>query len=115
MIAIIFEVTPAEGRRDAYLDIAAKLRGELEKIDGFISVERFQSLTNPGKMLSISFFRDEQAVIQWRNLAAHRAAQNAGRGGIFADYRLRVAQVLRDYGLNDRAEAPDDSRAAHNA
>lgn len=115
MIAIIFEVTPAEGRRDAYLDIAAKLRGELEKIDGFISVERFQSLTNPGKMLSISFFRDEQAVIQWRNLSAHRAAQNAGRGGIFADYRLRVAQVLRDYGLNDRTEAPDDSRTAHNA
>ncbi|MBX3453529.1 antibiotic biosynthesis monooxygenase [Ferrovibrio sp.] len=113
MIAIIFEVTPADGRRDAYLDIAARLRGELEQIDGFISVERFQSITNPGKMLSISFFRDEQAVQQWRNLSVHRAAQQAGRGGIFADYRLRVAQVLRDYGLNDRAQAPDDSRAVH--
>jgi len=114
MIAIIFEVTPAEGRREAYLDIAARLRGELERIDGFISVERFQSLSNPDKMLSISFFRDEEAVIRWRNLAAHRAAQSAGRSGIFADYRLRVAQVLRDYGLHERSEAPADSRGAHN-
>lgn len=111
MIAIIFEVTPAEGRRGAYLDIAAKLKADLEKIDGFISVERFESLTNPGKMLSLSIFRDEEAVIQWRNLAAHRAAQAAGRSGIFADYRLRVAEVIRDYGLNERAEAPEDSRA----
>lgn len=113
MIAIIFEVEPAEGHRDAYLDIAAKLKPELEKIDGFISVERFQSITNPGKMLSLSFFRDEQAVIAWRNLEAHRSAQAAGRGGIFAGYRLRVAQVLRDYGLTERAEAPGDSRKVH--
>ena len=113
MIAIIFEVEPAEGHRDAYLDIAARLRPELEKIDGFISVERFQSITNPGKMLSLSFFRDEQAVIAWRNLEAHRHAQAAGRSGIFAGYRLRVAQVLRDYGLAERDEAPGDSRAVH--
>jgi len=115
MIAIIFEVTPAEGRREAYLDIAARLRGELERIDGFISAERFQSLSNPDKMLSISFFRDEEAVIRWRNLAAHRAAQSARRSGIFADYRLRVAQVLRDYGLHERSEAPADSSHAHGA
>lgn len=113
MIAIIFEVEPAEGHHDAYLDIAAKLKPELEKIDGFISVERFQSITNPGKMLSLSFFRDEQAVIAWRNLEAHRRAQAAGRGGIFAGYRLRVAQVLRDYGLTERDEAPGDSRQVH--
>ena len=113
MIAIIFEVTPVAEHRDAYLDIAAKLKPELEKIDGFISVERFQSITNPGKMLSLSFFRDEDAVKQWRNLDSHRRAQAAGRGGVFADYHLRVAQVLRDYGLNERAEAPGDSRGVH--
>nr|WP_298682406.1 antibiotic biosynthesis monooxygenase [uncultured Dongia sp.] len=113
MIAIIFEVEPAEGHRDAYLDIAAKLKPELEKIDGFISVERFQSITNPGKMLSLSFFRDEDAVKHWRNLEAHRRAQAAGRGGVFAGYRLRVAQVLRDYGLTERTEAPGDSQEAH--
>jgi len=113
MIAIIFEVEPAEGHRDAYLDIAAKLKPELEKIDGFISVERFQSITNPGKMLSLSFFRDEDAIKHWRNLESHRRAQAAGRGGVFAGYRLRVAQVLRDYGLTEREEAPGDSRDAH--
>jgi len=113
MIAVIFEVTPAEGRRDEYLQIAASLRDELERIDGFVSVERFQSLTDPDKMLSISFFRDEEAVKRWRDTRAHRAAQTAGRGGVFAGYRLRVAKVLRDYGLDDRAEAPEDSRAAH--
>ncbi|TDF64390.1 antibiotic biosynthesis monooxygenase [Cupriavidus sp. L7L] len=113
MIAVIFEVEPAPGRRDAYLDIAARLRSELESIDGFISVERFQSLANPGKVLSLSFFRDEAAVIAWRNTVAHREAQAAGRGGVFADYRLRVAQVLRDYGMHARDEAPADSRAVH--
>lgn len=113
MIAIIFEVEPAEGHRDAYLAIAATLRADLAQIDGFISVERFQSLANPEKMLSLSFFRDEAAVRQWRNLASHRAAQQAGRGGIFAGYRLRVAEVLRDYGLAERDAAPGDSRAVH--
>ena len=113
MIAIIFEVEPVAAHRDAYLDIAAKLKPELEKIDGFISVERFQSITNPGKMLSLSFFRDEESVKQWRNLAVHRRSQEAGRGGLFAGYRLRVASVLRDYGLDERAQAPSDSVAVH--
>jgi heme-degrading monooxygenase HmoA len=113
MIAIIFEVEPVAEHRDAYLDIAARLKPELEKIDGFISVERFQSITNPGKMLSLSFFRDEQAVQAWRNLATHRRAQEAGRGGLFANYRLRVASVLRDYGMTERAQAPDDSVSIH--
>ncbi len=113
MIAIIFEVEPAEGRRDDYLDIAAEMRPLAEQVDGFISVERFQSITNPGKMLSLSFFRDEEAVQQWRQLAEHRRAQAKGRGGVFADYRLRVTQVIRDYGMTARAEAPEDSRRAH--
>ncbi|TDK43939.1 antibiotic biosynthesis monooxygenase family protein [Antarcticimicrobium luteum] len=113
MIAIIFEVEPADGRQPDYLDIAAEMRPLAEQIEGFISVERFESLTRPGKLLSISFWEDEAAVARWRKLSAHRAAQAKGRGGLFADYRLRVAHVLRDYGMNDRAEAPQDSRAAH--
>lgn len=113
MIAVIFEVEPADGHKDAYLGIAATLRAELEKIDGFISVERFQSITNPRKMLSLSFFRDEAAVKAWRNLPSHRTAQEAGRNKLFAGYRLRVTQVLRDYGLDERAEAPDDSKSHH--
>ncbi|MCB1384409.1 MAG: antibiotic biosynthesis monooxygenase [Nitratireductor sp.] len=115
MIAVIFELEPAEGQREAYLDIAAGLRGELEKLDGFISVERFESLSRPGRMLSLSFFHDAAAVKAWRNLAVHRDAQARGRSGIFAGYRLRVAEVLRDYGLADRDAAPDDSRKAHGA
>ena len=113
MIAVIFEVIPAEGRKEEYLDIAASLRPILEKIDGFISVERFQSLTDPKKVLSLSFFRDEEAVREWRNTIAHRGAQAKGRAGIFADYRLRIASVIRDYGMNERDEAPADSRAVH--
>lgn len=113
MIAVIFELQPAEGRGADYFDTAAALRPQLERIDGFVSVERFESLATPGKYLSLSFWRDEAAVQQWRNLEAHRAAQAAGRGGIFAGYRLRVAQVLRDYGLDDRLQAPADSRQAH--
>ena len=113
MIAIIFEVFPAEGRTDEYLDIAAAMRPLVEQVDGFISVERFRSITNPDKLLSISFFRDEEAVNEWRRLTQHRSAQAKGRGGVFADYRLRVAHVLRDYGMTDRAEAPADSLAAH--
>jgi heme-degrading monooxygenase HmoA len=114
MMAVIFEVWPADERRDSYLDHAARLRPELEKIDGFISVERFQSLTEPGKILSLSFWRDEAAVAAWRNHLGHRATQAAGRGGIFSDYRLRVAAVVRDYGLKDRRqEAPADSRERH--
>jgi heme-degrading monooxygenase HmoA len=107
MIAVIFEVTPRPERKGDYFEIAAKLRPLLEKIDGFISVERFESLTTPNKFLSLSFFRDEAAVAAWRNAIAHRAAQDKGRAGIFADYRLRVATVMRDYGLTDRVQAPD--------
>ena len=106
MIAVIFEVEPAPGKRQDYLDAAAALRPELEAIDGFISIERFTSLTRPDKMLSLSFWRDEEAVKRWRTQPSHRAMQAAGRAGIFADYRLRVAAVMRDYGLHDRAEAP---------
>ena len=115
MIAVIFEVWPASGRKDDYLAIAATLRAELEKMDGFISVERFQSLTEPGKLLSLSFWRDEDAVQRWRTTVHHRESQAAGRGGVFADYRLRIASVVRDYGMNERAQAPADSRAFHKA
>jgi len=106
MHAVIFEVEPEPERRQDYLDIAARLRPELERIDGFISVERFQSLTNPDKILSLSFWRDEAAVVRWRRQEEHRAAQRAGRTGIFRTYRLRVAAVVRDYGMDKRAEAP---------
>lgn len=114
MIAVIFEVVPAKGGgRERYLEIAASLRPVLEQVDGFISVERFQSLTDPDKVLSLSFFRDEEAVRAWRNLGEHRAAQGQGRGGVFSDYRLRIAEVSRDYGLRKRAQAPADSRSVH--
>jgi heme-degrading monooxygenase HmoA len=113
MIAIIFEVFPAEGRKTDYLEIAAELKPLLEKIDGFISVERFQSLTDPSKLLSLSFFESEHAVNQWRVLVKHRDAQSAGRAGIFENYRIRVAEVSRDYGLQDREQAPDNSKDFH--
>ncbi|HXS90576.1 MAG TPA: antibiotic biosynthesis monooxygenase [Steroidobacteraceae bacterium] len=110
MIAVIFEGIAQDDRKEAYLDIAASLRPLLENIDGFLSIERFQSLTTPGKVLSLSFWRDEEAVRQWRNLEPHREAQRAGRQSIFQDYRLRVAHVLRDYGMNEREQAPEDSK-----
>jgi heme-degrading monooxygenase HmoA len=113
MIAVIFEVEPREGGRDVYLRIAAELRPLLDEIDGFISIERFQSLSDERRLLSLSFWRDEAAIMQWRTLEAHRAAQSAGRGGVFRDYRLRIAYVIRDYGLNERTEAPKDSREVH--
>jgi len=115
MIAVIFEVRPNPDRRNAYLDMAARLRPFLAEVDGFISIERFESLSEPGKMLSLSYWRDEESVRQWRNLEAHREMQDQGRKTIFADYRLSVAQVVRSYGMHDRAEAPDDSRQAHGA
>ena len=113
MIAVIFEAKPREGRTDAYLDAAARLRPLLAGLEGFISIERFESLTEPGKILSLSFWRDEESVAKWRQLEEHRRVQQAGRESIFADYRLRVASVLRDYGMRDRHEAPPDSRKAH--
>jgi heme-degrading monooxygenase HmoA len=113
MIAVIFEVKPHAGQEHAYLDAARALHPILESMDGFVSIERFESLLHPGKLLSLSFWRDEAAVEAWRNLDAHRAVQRAGREQIFANYRLRVARVTRDYGLNERTEAPEDSRIAH--
>jgi len=113
LIAVIFEVTPAPGMTQEYLDIAASLRPELEKLDGFISIERFGSLVTEGKILSLSFWRDEDAVKRWRNVEQHRLAQARGRADVFADYRLRVAEVVRDYGMNERDAAPGDSRALH--
>ena len=113
MIAVIFESLPAEGQKQTYLDLAAELRPLLQDLDGFLSIERFESLSEPGKVLSLSFWRDETAVQAWRNLEAHRAAKAAGRAGVFKHYRLRVAQVLRDYAMQDRDQAPDDSRKRH--
>lgn len=106
MIAVLFEVWPYEQGREEYLDIAASLRPRLDAIDGFVSVERFQSLGEPSKLLSVSFFRDEQAITAWRDAGEHRTAQAKGRGALFRDYRLRVATVVRDYGMLDRAQAP---------
>lgn len=113
MFAVIFEVKPASGRTADYLDEAARLRPILEALPGFISVERFESLTMPGRLLSLSFFENEDAVTAWRQHVSHRQSQKAGRDGIFADYRLRIASVTRDYGIKDRAQAPDDSRTFH--
>lgn len=115
MIAVIFEVEPADGQRADYLDMAAKMRPLVERIDGFISVERFESLTRPGKLLSLSFWEDEAALDRWRRLSQHRAAQSTGRAGMFDDYRLRVVSVIRDYGLHDRAQAPADSKEVHDS
>ena len=113
MIAVVFEVWPAEGQREVYLELAARLASELAEADGFISVERFESITEPGKLLSLSMFRDEDAIAKWRNQQAHRATQAKGRRGVFKDYRLRIAQVVRDYGMDDRDQAPEDSQVIH--
>lgn len=113
MIAVIFEVFPAEGKVQEYLDISAELKPQLEKIDGFISIERFSSLVVEGKVLSLSFWRDEEAIEEWRNIESHRHAQEKGRKGVFADYRLRVANVSRDYGMTSREQAPNDSKLLH--
>lgn len=113
MIAVIFEVRPDSGQTESYFQAAADLRPNLDRTDGFVSVERFRSLTDPGKILSLSFFQDENAVRRWRQTDAHRTAQCAGRDYVFADYRLRVAEVLRDYSMRDRRETPADSLAHH--
>ncbi|MDG0025609.1 antibiotic biosynthesis monooxygenase [Trinickia sp. Y13] len=113
MIAVIFEVIPKPGHRDEYLEIAAQLKPLLADIPGFISIERFQSLSDPDKLLSLSFWADEDAVAQWRNIEAHRHAQAKGRASVFADYRLRIAGVVRDYGMTEREQAPADSRHVH--
>jgi heme-degrading monooxygenase HmoA len=113
MIAVIFEFVPRSGARSTYLSLAAELASKLAGVDGFLSVERFQSITCPDKMLSLSFWRDEGAVARWRQLESHRGAQVAGREHVFASYRMRVAAAVRDYGLDDRAQAPADSVSMH--
>ena len=113
MVSVIFEVWPHPDHKAGYLDWAAELKPQLERMEGFISIERFQSLTDPDKLLSLQFWRDDACLTAWRNLEAHRAAQSAGRTTMFREYRLRIAEVTRDYGLNARAEAPEDSRRAH--
>ncbi len=113
MIAVIFEVIPAEGQKEKYFEIASSLKTQLEKMPGYISIERFQSVTNPDKILSLSFWESEDSIQQWRNLEAHRWAQLEGRDHVFKDYRLRIAVVSRDYGMFDRQQAPADSKAYH--
>ena len=114
MIAVIFEAFPAKGKWDEYLDIAARLRPEPNKIKGFIAIERFQSIANPEKVLSLSFWDNEESIMQWRNIELHRAAQAKGRKSIFEDYRIRIANVVRDYSLTNREQAPTDSKLIHN-
>ena len=113
MLAVIFEFEPHPERKQDYLDLAAELNPEVRKIDGFLGIERFESLTRPGHFVSLSFWRDEDALAEWRNVERHREAQRAGREEIFADYRLRVAEIRRDYGFDVRDQAPADSRARH--
>ncbi len=113
MIAMLFEVWPRAEHKQDYLDEAAKLRELVENIDGFISIERFESSYEPGKILSLGFFRDEEAVTTWRNTIEHRTAQKLGRNQYFSDYRLRIAEVTRDYGIRDRKQAPSDSQRIH--
>jgi len=113
MIAVIFEVWPVENGAREYFDLAAALRPLLEEIEGFISIERFESLTTKGEYLSLSFWRDEESIRTWRNMEEHRTVQEKGRRSVFAEYRIRVASVVRDYGLDERNGAPEDSRGAH--
>jgi len=113
VIAVIFEFEPAPGKTEDYFALGTALKAAVEKFDGFISIERFESVSNPGKFVSLSFWRDEAAVQAWRNAGAHRSAQASGRAGVFSDYRLRVAQVIRDYGMHARDEAPADSQSVH--
>ena len=113
MIVVIFESWPAESKTQKYLDMAETLRPHLDGFDGFISIERFQSITEPGKLLALSVWRDEAAVDAWRNLDVHRKVQANSRKNVFRNYRLRVAAVLRDYGMFERDQAPQDSRVAH--
>jgi heme-degrading monooxygenase HmoA len=113
VIAVIFEFTPAPGRFPDYMDLVGQLKPELDKAEGFISLERFESITTPGKYVSLQFWRDEASVAKWRQLQKHREAQKKGRGGIFASYRLRIAGVIRDYSMDSRAQAPADSVYVH--
>jgi len=113
MIAVIFESWPAPGKVETYIAMGAALGSHLAKVDGFISIERFRSVTDPGKLVALSFWRDEASVEAWRKLEVHRLVQRESRKSIFTDYRLRVASVIRDYGMFEREQAPADSLTAH--
>jgi heme-degrading monooxygenase HmoA len=113
MIAVIFEFTPREGRFPEYMELVGQLKPELDKAEGFLSIERFESITTKGKFLSLQFWKDEESVKKWRNLQKHREAQKKGRAGIIASYRLRIAGVIRDYSMDERAQAPADSVSVH--
>ena len=113
MIAVIFEFTPTQGRFPDYMALVAELKPELDKAEGFISLERFESITTPGKYVSLQFWRDEESVRKWRNVQKHREAQKKGRAGVFTSYRLRIAGVIRDYTMDGRAQAPADSVQVH--
>lgn len=110
MIAVLFEAVPGKGKWDDYMNLAAGLKPELSKIEGFISIERFQSVSNPEKVLSLSFWKNDQSINEWRNVELHRQAQAEGRNSIFDDYRIRIASVFRDYSLTERMQAPEDSK-----
>jgi heme-degrading monooxygenase HmoA len=113
MIAVIFEFTPAEGRFPDYMKLVGELKADLDRAEGFISLERFESITNKGKFVSLQFWKDEESVRKWRTLQKHREAQKKGRAGIFKSYRLRIASVVRDYEMDKRAQAPKDSQEVH--
>src|SRR5690242_18647985 len=113
MIAAILEVYVKEEHRQEYLDIAAQLRPLLDDIDGFISVERFESLYTPGKLISLSFWRDEEAIAAWQQVREHHIAQAKGRSTIFEDYRMKIARVMWDYSKHDRAQAPQNRQVSH--
>lgn len=113
MIAVLFEVYLKEEFKSEYLEIATQLRKKLETMNGFISIERFASLQDESKMLSLSYWENEESIKQWRTLMEHREGQSKGRDHIFSDYRIRVAGVIRDYGIDSRAQAPEDSNKHH--
>jgi len=112
MFAVIFEVKPTTAGKDEYLKIAANLRMFLEGREGFLSIKRFQSLVEEGKILSLSFWTNESAIKKWRNVMEHRLAQQKGKEALFHSYRIRVAEVVRDYTESDRNEAPEDLKQA---
>ena len=109
MYAVIFEVIPTKTGKEEYLKIASTLKEFLQNREGFISIERFQSLVDENKLLSLSFWEDEKSIEIWRNMFEHRVAQDKGNARIFEDYRIRVAKVERDYTKTNREQAPKDS------
>lgn len=107
MFAVIFEVSPRPDAWEAYLGHAASLRPELLAIDGFLANERYASLQRPGWLVSLSIWRNEKALIRWRTHALHHDIQEKGRSSVFADYHLRVGEIVAD---SDLAELPPRQR-----